>query len=165
MNITLSSTRFGDVEIADDAVIEFADGLIGLGGTRYALLATSPDTAFLWLHSLDHGGLALPVTNPHQFFPNFRLEMLVEDAERFNIDAQTKVDVYVTIRAMGDVGLGRPSGFVANQRAPIVIHGGQGMQVINQAPGMELRAPLPMAANADRQEIAASAREASKTAA
>jgi flagellar assembly factor FliW len=165
MNITLSSTRFGDVEIADDAVIEFADGLIGLGGTRYALLATSPDTAFLWLHSLDHGGLALPVTNPHQFFPDFRLEMLIEDAERFGIDEHVNVDVYVTIRAMGDMGRGRPSAFVANQRAPIVIHGGRGMQVINQAPGMELRAQLPMAASADREATAASAPEASKTAA
>jgi flagellar assembly factor FliW len=165
MNITLNSTRFGDVEIADDAVIEFADGLIGLGGTRYALLATSADTAFLWLHSLDHGGLALPVTNPHHFFPEFRLEMLVEDAERFGIDDSVAVDVYVTIRAIGDMGRGRPSAFVANQRAPIVIHGGRGMQVINQTPGMELRAPLPMAADAEREPIAAGAREASKTAA
>ena len=33
----IESTRFGRVDIADDAVINFPDGLIGLPGTRYAL--------------------------------------------------------------------------------------------------------------------------------
>jgi len=144
MSIMLASSRFGEVEIDQAGVIEFPDGLIGLGGTRYALLATSAETAFMWLHSLDHGALALPVTNPHGFFPDFRLEMLTEDIARLDIDERERVDVYVTIRATGDAGAGRPSGFVANLRAPIVVHEGVGRQVINQAPGMELRARLPI---------------------
>jgi flagellar assembly factor FliW len=144
MSITLTSSRFGDVEIDASAVIEFPDGLIGLGGAHYALLATSEETPFLWLHSLDDGGLALPVTNPHAFFPEFRLEMLKEDADRFKIDERVSVDVYVTIRAISKATATTPASFVANQRAPIVIHGGRGAQIINQAPGMELRAPLPV---------------------
>ena len=39
MPVTIESTRFGALEIPDDAVLEFPDGLIGLGGTRYALIA------------------------------------------------------------------------------------------------------------------------------
>ena len=38
MTQTLKSTRFGDVEISDDALVEFPNGLIGLRGTRYALV-------------------------------------------------------------------------------------------------------------------------------
>ena len=39
MAVTLQSSRFGALEIPDEAVIEFPSGLIGLGGKRYALLA------------------------------------------------------------------------------------------------------------------------------
>ena len=137
MSTTLNSTRFGIVEIDPQAVIEFADGLIGLGGTRYVLLTVASDTPFAWLHSLDDGALALPVTNPYRFFPEFRLALTDEDAELLGVDAQSAVDVYVTVRASANL-----AEVVANQRAPIVIHAGHGAQVINQAPGMVLRAPL-----------------------
>ena len=35
-----SGEPFGDVQIAEDSVLEFPDGLIGLGGQRYALLGS-----------------------------------------------------------------------------------------------------------------------------
>ena len=75
MAVTLHSSRFGDLEIPDEAVIEFPNGLIGLGGTRYALLARNDDSAFVWLHSLDDPDLAVPVTNPFRFFDNFEVEL------------------------------------------------------------------------------------------
>ena len=37
--LTFESSRFGTIEIAADAVIEFPSGLIGLGGSRYARTA------------------------------------------------------------------------------------------------------------------------------
>ncbi len=137
MTVTLQSTRFGEVEIDADSVIEFADGLIGLGGRRFALLAPKPDSPFVWLHSLEDPGLALPVTNPHLFFADFALVLDDDVAERLGIDAGTTVDVYVTVRAAED-----PADFAANLRAPIIVRDGRGHQVLNQAPGCELRAPL-----------------------
>ena len=43
--LTFESSRFGTLEIAADAVIEFPTGLIGLGGTRYALVSADTDGA------------------------------------------------------------------------------------------------------------------------
>jgi flagellar assembly factor FliW len=137
VSLTIESSRFGRVEIDSGSVIEFPDGLIGLAGSRYALLARDPDTPFLWLQSLDDPGLALPVTNPHQFFSQFSVEVTDEDAERLGADATGEVDVYVTVRAAEAL-----EDFVANLRAPILVNSGRGYQVINQAPGCELRAPL-----------------------
>ena len=57
--VTIDSSRFGTLEIASEEVIEFPNGLIGLGGSRYALVATTEDGAFSWLHSLDDPSLAL----------------------------------------------------------------------------------------------------------
>ncbi len=79
MTVTFDSLRFGTLEVSDDAVVEFPAGLIGLGGSQYVLLARDPDSAFVWLHSVEDPSLALPVCNPFAFFPD--LEILVSDAD------------------------------------------------------------------------------------
>jgi flagellar assembly factor FliW len=137
----IESSRFGRVEVDADTVIEFPEGLIGLAGSRYALLARDPETPFLWLQSLEDPALALPVTNPHAFFSDFRVELGDEEAERLGFDSATGVDVYVTVRAAEAL-----EDFVANLRAPILVSAGKAYQVINQAPGAPLRAPLFAAA-------------------
>jgi flagellar assembly factor FliW len=135
--LTIESSRFGRVDIDPDTVIEFPEGLIGLGGSRYVLLAPDPETPFMWLQSLEDPSLALPVTNPHQFFSTFAVEMVDEEAERLGFDDTTETDVYVTVRAAAEL-----EQFTANLKAPILIRSGHAYQVINQAPGCELRARL-----------------------
>ena len=137
MALTIESTRFGRVEIDPETVIEFPDGLIGLGGSRYALLSTQPSNPIVWLHCIDDPTLSLPVTDPHRYFSDYQVELTDEDGERLNLDDATPVDVYVTVVASSEL-----SEFTANQKAPILIWNGQGHQIINQAPGCELRAPL-----------------------
>jgi flagellar assembly factor FliW len=133
----IESSRFGRVDIDPETVIEFPDGLIGLGGSRYALLATDADSPFLWLHSIEDPTLALPVTNPHRFFADFRVELSDDDGERLGLDDVTAVDVYVTVCASSAL-----EDFTANLKAPILVSSGQAHQMINQAPGCELRARL-----------------------
>lgn len=137
MAVTLHSTRFGRLEVPAEAVIEFPHGLIGLGGTRYALLARSEDSAFIWLHSLDDPALAVPVTNPWRFFGDFEVELSDDEAARIGITDADQTSVYVTVRAAEAL-----EDFHANLRAPILISGGLGHQVINQAEGAAIRAPL-----------------------
>ena len=67
--------RFGELEVPAEAVIEFPNGLIGLGGTRYALLARSEDSAFVWLHSIDDPALAIPRHQPVAFFADYDVEL------------------------------------------------------------------------------------------
>ena len=137
MQVTLNSTRFGRLDVPADAVIEFPNGLIGLGGTRYALLARAEDSAFIWLHSLEDPELAVPVTNPWRFFGEFEVELADEEAERIGITDAEQTSVYVTVRAAEAL-----EDFHANLRAPILIAHGKGYQVINQADEAPMRAPL-----------------------
>ncbi len=137
MAVTLHSTRFGRLEVPAESVIEFPNGLIGLGGTRYALLARSEDSAFIWLHSLDDPELAVPVTNPWRFFGEFEVELSDEEAARIGITDAAQTSVYVTVRAAEEL-----EDFHANLRAPILIAHGKGHQVINQASEAPIRAPL-----------------------
>jgi flagellar assembly factor FliW len=137
MAVTLHSSRFGVLEIPEEAVIEFPSGLIGLGGTRYALLARNDDSAFVWLHSLDDPDLAVPVTNPFRFFDGFEVELADEEAARIGLTEADDPTVYVTVRATDSL-----EGFSANLYAPILISSGRGHQVINQSADAPVRAPL-----------------------
>ncbi len=137
MPVTFESVRFGTVEVADNEVIEFPRGLIGLGGRRWALLDRNPGTEFRWLHNVEDPALALPVVKPERFFADFRLEVAEEDLQEASIPAGAEVDVYVTVRAAPD-----PREITANLRAPLIVHEGRGYQLINTAEGAVLQAAL-----------------------
>ena len=137
MSITIESTRFGSLDIADEAIIEFPNGLIGLGGSRYVLIAREESAPFLWLHSVDDPSLAIPVTNPWQFFASFEVEISDSEAQRIAISDPSQAEVLVTVRAGESI-----EDFRANLRAPILISGGRGHQVINEAKDTSVRAPL-----------------------
>ena len=112
----IESTRFGRVEIADDAVIKFPDGLIGLPGTRYALIAQTESSVFLWLHSVDDPAVALPVTNPWLFFGNYEVEVSDEDAEKLRLEGPANADILCVVRASD-----RLEEFTVNLRGPLVV--------------------------------------------
>jgi len=137
MELTLQSTRFGALTIAAESVIEFPDGLIGLGGSRYTLLTRDEDSAFVWLHSLDDPELALPVTQPWPFFPDYEVRLSDGESERVGITDPAMADVWVTVRAAPAI-----EDFTVNLRAPILISEGRGYQVINEADDAPVRVEL-----------------------
>jgi flagellar assembly factor FliW len=124
--LTIESSRFGTLEIALDAVIEFPTGLVGLGGSRYTILAPDSESPFRWLHSVDDPALALPIANPLTFFADYEIELSDADLERVGADA---AEAWVVVRAGAEL-----SDFSANLHAPIVIANGRGHQVINEVP-------------------------------
>ena len=134
--LTIDSSRFGSLEIASEDVIEFPNGLIGLGGSRYAIVPAGNDGAFSWLHSIDDPSLALPVANPWQFFAEYAVELSDEDSAPITADP-ADVAVWVTVRAGAEL-----ADFFANLRAPILVADGKGHQVINESADAPVRAPL-----------------------
>ena len=144
------TSRFGLVQIVPDSIIVFAEGLIGLGGSRYALLSADARSPFLWLQSLDDAGIALPVVNPHTFFEDFVVELAEGEAQRLGLGEGSPADVYVTVTAAND-----PSEITVNLKAPILIREASGYQVINQAPGAAVKTPLFPAGPVDSSAAAA----------
>ena len=135
----IESTRFGSIEIRDDAVIEFPGGLIGLAGTRWALVAQSEDSAFSWLHSVEDASLALPVTNPGLFYRDYEVQLSDEDAEPLQLADVADAQILCVVRAAE-----RVEDFTVNMRGPLVINrrAGIGRQVINELGTYGVRQPL-----------------------
>jgi flagellar assembly factor FliW len=140
---TIPSTRFGPLEIAADAAIDFPLGLIGLPGKRYARIARDEHSSFSWLHSLDHPDIAVPVTSPFRWFGHFAIALSDEDASRIGTSDIPDAALHVAVRMDARTG-----GLAANLRAPIIVLGAVGHQVINHARGASLQAPLPPALRA-----------------
>ncbi len=132
-----SSARFGEIQVLVASIVDFPDGLVGIGGSRYALLCTDSDSAFVWLQSMSDPGISLPLTNPHRFFADFEVQLADEDADRLGLSHGEPADVFVTVTAREAL-----ADFTVNTRAPILIRAQCGYQVLNLAPGVSIRTPL-----------------------
>src|SRR3954449_1395467 len=136
--VTVPSRRFGLLEFRADEVIEFPEGLVGLGGSRYVVVRAHDDSPFSWLQSADDPDLALPVTDPWAFFGDYQLELSDDATAAAGLpDRGDDVTVWVTVRASDKL-----EDFSANLRAPIVVHQGRGHQVINETADAPVRARL-----------------------
>ncbi len=69
-------------------------------------------------------------SGPELFFPDFELDLPADELAAIGLEDVSTADVYVTVRATPN-----PLETTANLRAPLVIHGGRGYQVLNAADG------------------------------
>src|SRR5919108_5182278 len=132
----IDSTRFGRFEVEDDLLLTFPDGLIGLPGTRYVLVAQSATAPFYWLHSVDHAEIAVPVTNPWLFMPDYEVRVPDEDAKRLGLATPEDADIYCVVRVSPNL-----EDCTVNLAGPIVIHRAKrlGRQLINDVGGYSVR--------------------------
>ena len=137
MQQTVNSSRFGEFDVPEEAVIDFPAGLIGVGGHRFALLTREEGSAFRWLQETEREDLALPVTDPFAFFPDYEVRLSDAEAERIGISDPAEADVLVIVRAAEGL-----ADFCVNLLAPILVSRQVGHQVINEAPRAPVRAPL-----------------------
>lgn len=132
----VNSTRFGEIEIRDDAVISFPDGLPGLEGERWALVASSEESPFFWLHSVDHSAVAVPVTSPWLFFSNYEVSVPEDAARALGLENPNDAYIVCVVRASDEI-----ADFTINLAGPLIINAVTriGRQVINAAGGYSVR--------------------------
>jgi flagellar assembly factor FliW len=147
MTETVNSSRFGELDVPGEAMIDFPGGMIGVGGSRFALLSREENGAFKWLQETAQEDLALPVTDPFVFFPDYEVVLSDAEAERIGITDPSQAEVLVVVRADED-----PGQVSANLLAPILVAAGVGHQVLNEATWAPLREPL---LSGGRQAVAA----------
>lgn len=155
----IQSTRFGTVEIRDDAVLTFPHGLPGLPGNRWALITKGEDSPFLWLHSIDYADVAVPVTSPWQFFSNYEVRVDAQEARTLELEDPADSWIMCVVRA-GE----KLADFTINLACPIVINTTTriGCQMLNAQGGYSVRHPLfseveldQVAANREEVPVAA----------
>jgi flagellar assembly factor FliW len=116
--IKVKTTRFGEIDVKSEDLIELPSGLIGFPELkRYVLLDHDKDSPFKWLQSLDDGAIAFVLINPLLFKPDYTVEVTeaeVSDLELKNED-DAVISVIITIPT-------NPQNMTANLKAPLVFN-------------------------------------------
>lgn len=113
--IKFQSTRFGELEVDQDSVLEIVFGIIGFpDNKKFVLLDYNPP--FSWLHSTENSELAFVVVSAAEFGDNYKVPIPRGDKD---IDLQEDDDVavfnLVTIRKETALS-------TVNLKAPVIVN-------------------------------------------
>lgn len=116
--MTIQTTRFGQVEITQDDLIEFREGVLGFAGLhKFVLLDDPTDEVFAWLQSCERPEIAFPILEPEFFSNNYKFNLTKSDMEALQIKSLDRVKVFCIVTIPED-----PTQMTANLKAPILIN-------------------------------------------
>ena len=147
----IESTRFGRLNVDDERIMTFPNGLLGFPSyTRFALIQTGEENYFFWLQSVDEPNLAFVVTDPAIFFKDYQVPVREETAQELQLADPAFVQTFVICNKVGDWLTG-------NLLGPIVVNAQNrlGQQVVltekkwtTRQPLLRLAAQVPLAKSA-----------------
>ena len=134
----INTTRFGSVNVEEDALISFPQGLLGYEThTRFALFAAERNQGFYWLQAIDDPEVAFLVTDPEAFFKDYDVPIREETQQDLNLADTKDGRVLVICNRLGDWLTG-------NLMGPLVINmaARMGEQVVMTEKKWTCRQPL-----------------------
>ncbi len=116
--IKVKTTRFGEIEVKDEDLIELPAGLIGFPELKsYVLLDHDKDSPFKWLQSLDDGAIAFVLINPLLFKSDYTVEVTEAEVSDLSLQAEEDAVISVIITIPHN-----PQNMTANLKAPLVFN-------------------------------------------
>lgn len=137
----IDTTRFGEIEVEKDKLIEFPNGILGFPELkRYALLENNSDLPFGWLQAVDDKDTAFVVMDPLPIKPDYRLSIKEKEITDIDImdESELCVLVILTIPSRDSQGI------TANLQGPLVINlaNRKGKQVVLPDSGYTCKYPI-----------------------
>lgn len=112
----LETSRFGLVDVNEERLIEFPEGILGFPAQhQYALMQTSEDSAFFWLQAVDRPDLAFVVCDPRLFVGDYRVPSKSEELGDIGLDDAANAVVFVIVNKVNGMLTG-------NLQGPLVIN-------------------------------------------
>ena len=112
---------FGEIEIEEDKVISFEQGLIGFPELKQFTLIYDSEAenkaALSWLQSLDEPELAFPVLDPLAVYPDYNPNVEDDLLKPLGDFAEDNLFVLVTVTVPSNI-----EEIAVNLRAPIVVN-------------------------------------------
>ena len=72
----VQSTRFGELEVAEEQIMDFSEGLLGFPDEKkFALMEYKPESPFYILQSMTDSDLTFLMINPFAFFNDYDFHM------------------------------------------------------------------------------------------
>jgi flagellar assembly factor FliW len=109
---------FGEIEISDEQVIEFPDGILGFDYIKKFALLEEKDSPFVWLQAYGESELAFVMISPLEFLDEYSLVISQSDIDDVDASGPDELLVFAIVTIPSD----SPSGMTANLQGPIIIN-------------------------------------------
>jgi flagellar assembly factor FliW len=117
--LKVESSRFGTLDVEDESIVTFPDGLFGFPDAgSFALVPHSDHSPFRWLQSLQKPGLAFLVIDPWLVKPDYSPVISEQDAQRIALTDDTLKVIYAVVT----IPKGKPDEMTVNLVGPILIN-------------------------------------------
>ena len=115
----VNTLRFGDVEVAEEKVVHFADGIPAFEDEHeFVIVPYDEESPYVFLQSLTTPDLAFLMTVPFIFFPEYEFELDDENQDKLELTRQEDMLIYTLITVNG----GKVQDMTANLMAPVVLN-------------------------------------------
>lgn len=119
---------FGDVEIEENRIIDFADGIPGFEDlNKFVIIEVEDNPKLKCLQSIEDPNICLLLVIPWEFFEDYEIELIDKEIAELELQNETDAAVYNVVTV-------RKDNITANLLAPIVINviKNKGRQIILQ---------------------------------
>ncbi|MBQ1416038.1 MAG: flagellar assembly protein FliW [Selenomonas sp.] len=115
----VNTLRFGEVEVAEDKVVHFADVIPAFEDEHeFVIVPYDEESPYVFLQSLTTPDLAFLMTMPFVFFPEYEFELDDENQDRLGLTRQEDMLIYTLLTING----GKVKDMTANLMAPVVLN-------------------------------------------
>ena len=136
----IQTSRFGQVQVEQDDIINFPEGILGFNELKRFVLVDDPtDEIFAWLQACDEAGIAFPVLEPELFTEIYKVTLSKTDMESIKLAQGDKYRMFSIVTIPDD-----PTKMTANLKAPVVVNVAHRMarQCVLQDNNLAIREPI-----------------------
>jgi flagellar assembly factor FliW len=152
----LNTLRFGVIEIEEDKIVTFSQGIPGFEQFKtYIMLTPDPEMPLSFMQSMEDGDLAFIVTNPFPYFSDYDFELPLNIQNELQIESQDDIMVFSIVSISSD------DEFSLNLLAPVILNVREkiGRQVILQQTSYKTKHVIQIRLNKDdHPEVEANAK-------
>ena len=136
----IDTVRFGQVEIDEEKLIIFDDGIPGLEEYhKYALLQFEESYPIIWLQSSEDSAICLPVMDTFSVIQGYVFDIDDADVKALNLSGPEDLHVVSVLVIPDDI-----QNMTANLAAPIIINtvSGRAKQIVLAGSDYNVRVPI-----------------------
>lgn len=113
--VSFQTSRFGSLQVENDKIIHFPNGLLGFPEVKRYVLMDYKDTPLKWFQAVDEPDVAFIVAEPGIVLPGFNVELDAVTKQTLQLERDEDLVVLVVLRVEGDR-------VIANLKGPLMIN-------------------------------------------
>lgn len=127
--VRFETSRFGELEVSEDKIIYFPEGIPGFREIKRYILMDYKDTPLKWLQAIDDPDIAFIVIEPNYLFPDYSVRIDESVENLLKLKSSDDAAILLIIRVEDEK-------IIPNINGPLIINAETkiGMQIVLDKP-------------------------------